>query len=189
MELNQLRCGLFQSFYCYSSIPVVIHRHFVFSWIPPSTSTWMRSVWPATGTPAKLWLKTATRQTHRTRPTTRSTAWSERTTTRSERTLQASEHLFGTPTVISTWMKDTSMEAAKYLIGCIPLWQAVIEAFIKDNMCRSLPSNFRRSVLREFLYKVQQGWDHHFIQHQLLAGIAFDLMFLIYSAKSRLAYL
>ncbi|XP_010786071.1 integrator complex subunit 8 isoform X1 [Notothenia coriiceps] len=35
--------------------------------------------------------------------------------------------------------------------------QAVIEAFIKDNMCRSLPINFRRSVLREFLYKVQQG--------------------------------
>ncbi|KAL3043450.1 hypothetical protein OYC64_003337 [Pagothenia borchgrevinki] len=35
--------------------------------------------------------------------------------------------------------------------------QAVIEAFIKDNMCRSLPNNFRRSVLREFLYKVQQG--------------------------------
>ncbi|KAA8586231.1 hypothetical protein FQN60_007800 [Etheostoma spectabile] len=36
-------------------------------------------------------------------------------------------------------------------------YQAVIEAFIKDNVCRSLPNNFRRSVLREFLYKVQQG--------------------------------
>uniref|UniRef100_A0A8D0AHY4 Integrator complex subunit 8 n=1 Tax=Sander lucioperca TaxID=283035 RepID=A0A8D0AHY4_SANLU len=36
-------------------------------------------------------------------------------------------------------------------------YQAVIEAFIKDNVSRSLPNNFRRSVLREFLYKVQQG--------------------------------
>uniref|UniRef100_A0A3P8N5S9 INTS8 TPR repeats domain-containing protein n=1 Tax=Astatotilapia calliptera TaxID=8154 RepID=A0A3P8N5S9_ASTCA len=35
--------------------------------------------------------------------------------------------------------------------------QAVIEAFIKDNISRSLPNHFRRSVLREFLYKVQQG--------------------------------
>ncbi|KAG7218704.1 hypothetical protein INR49_019767 [Caranx melampygus] len=35
--------------------------------------------------------------------------------------------------------------------------QAVIEAFIKDNVSRSLPNHFRRSVLREFLYKVQQG--------------------------------
>uniref|UniRef100_A0A671YXW1 Integrator complex subunit 8 n=1 Tax=Sparus aurata TaxID=8175 RepID=A0A671YXW1_SPAAU len=34
---------------------------------------------------------------------------------------------------------------------------AVIEAFIKDNVSRSLPNNFRRSVLREFLYKAQQG--------------------------------
>uniref|UniRef100_A0A665TK37 INTS8 TPR repeats domain-containing protein n=1 Tax=Echeneis naucrates TaxID=173247 RepID=A0A665TK37_ECHNA len=37
------------------------------------------------------------------------------------------------------------------------LFQAVIEAFIKDNTTRSLPNHFRRSVLREFLYKVQQG--------------------------------
>lgn len=36
-------------------------------------------------------------------------------------------------------------------------YQAVIEAFIKDNMSHSLPNQFRRSVLREFLYKVQQG--------------------------------
>ncbi|XP_067344918.1 integrator complex subunit 8 isoform X2 [Channa argus] len=36
-------------------------------------------------------------------------------------------------------------------------YQAVIEAFVKDNMSRSLPNHFRRSVLREFLYKVQQG--------------------------------
>uniref|UniRef100_A0A665THL9 INTS8 TPR repeats domain-containing protein n=1 Tax=Echeneis naucrates TaxID=173247 RepID=A0A665THL9_ECHNA len=36
-------------------------------------------------------------------------------------------------------------------------YQAVIEAFIKDNTTRSLPNHFRRSVLREFLYKVQQG--------------------------------
>ncbi|XP_023254972.1 integrator complex subunit 8-like, partial [Seriola lalandi dorsalis] len=35
--------------------------------------------------------------------------------------------------------------------------KAVIEAFIKDNVTRSLPNQFRRSVLREFLYKVQQG--------------------------------
>ncbi|XP_035537798.1 integrator complex subunit 8 [Morone saxatilis] len=36
-------------------------------------------------------------------------------------------------------------------------YQAVIEAFIKDNVSRVLPNNFRRSVLREFLYKVQLG--------------------------------
>ncbi|KAM7373533.1 hypothetical protein PAMP_008377 [Pampus punctatissimus] len=36
-------------------------------------------------------------------------------------------------------------------------YQAVIEAFIKDNVTRSLPNHFRQSVLREFLYKVQQG--------------------------------
>uniref|UniRef100_A0AAQ4Q8U4 INTS8 TPR repeats domain-containing protein n=1 Tax=Gasterosteus aculeatus aculeatus TaxID=481459 RepID=A0AAQ4Q8U4_GASAC len=36
-------------------------------------------------------------------------------------------------------------------------YQAVIEAFIKDNVSRSLPNSFRRSVLREFLYRVQQG--------------------------------
>ncbi|XP_005452886.1 integrator complex subunit 8 isoform X1 [Oreochromis niloticus] len=36
-------------------------------------------------------------------------------------------------------------------------YPAVIEAFIKDNISRSLPNHFRRSVLREFLYKVQQG--------------------------------
>uniref|UniRef100_A0A3B4AF93 INTS8 TPR repeats domain-containing protein n=1 Tax=Periophthalmus magnuspinnatus TaxID=409849 RepID=A0A3B4AF93_9GOBI len=36
-------------------------------------------------------------------------------------------------------------------------YQAVIEAFIKDNISCSLPSHFRRSVLREFMYKVQQG--------------------------------
>uniref|UniRef100_A0A3Q3MYK8 Integrator complex subunit 8 n=1 Tax=Labrus bergylta TaxID=56723 RepID=A0A3Q3MYK8_9LABR len=35
--------------------------------------------------------------------------------------------------------------------------QAVIEAFIKDNVSRNLPIHFRRSVLREYLYKVQQG--------------------------------
>uniref|UniRef100_H2LUR6 Integrator complex subunit 8 n=1 Tax=Oryzias latipes TaxID=8090 RepID=H2LUR6_ORYLA len=35
--------------------------------------------------------------------------------------------------------------------------QAVIEAFIKDNTSHSLPNHFRRSVLREFMYKVQQG--------------------------------
>ncbi|XP_037831693.1 integrator complex subunit 8 isoform X2 [Kryptolebias marmoratus] len=38
-------------------------------------------------------------------------------------------------------------------------YQAVIEAFIRDNTARSLPRHFRRSVLREFLYKVQQGLD------------------------------
>uniref|UniRef100_A0A3Q3WQW2 INTS8 TPR repeats domain-containing protein n=1 Tax=Mola mola TaxID=94237 RepID=A0A3Q3WQW2_MOLML len=36
-------------------------------------------------------------------------------------------------------------------------YKAVIEAFIRDNVSRSLPNHFRRSVLREFLYKVQQG--------------------------------
>lgn len=36
-------------------------------------------------------------------------------------------------------------------------YQAVIKAFIKDNVTRSLPAHFRRSVLREFMYKVQQG--------------------------------
>ncbi|XP_042081336.1 integrator complex subunit 8 isoform X1 [Haplochromis burtoni] len=36
-------------------------------------------------------------------------------------------------------------------------YPAVIEAFIKDNISRSLPNHFRRSILREFLYKVQQG--------------------------------
>uniref|UniRef100_A0A8D3CTA2 INTS8 TPR repeats domain-containing protein n=1 Tax=Scophthalmus maximus TaxID=52904 RepID=A0A8D3CTA2_SCOMX len=36
-------------------------------------------------------------------------------------------------------------------------YQAVIEAFIRDNVTRSLPNHFRRSVLREFLYNVQQG--------------------------------
>ncbi|XP_034016597.1 integrator complex subunit 8 [Thalassophryne amazonica] len=36
-------------------------------------------------------------------------------------------------------------------------YQAVIEAFIKDNVSRSLPNHFRRSVLREIVYKVQQG--------------------------------
>ncbi|XP_067111641.1 integrator complex subunit 8 [Osmerus mordax] len=35
--------------------------------------------------------------------------------------------------------------------------QALIEAFIKDNISRSLPNYFRQSVLREFLHKVQQG--------------------------------
>uniref|UniRef100_A0A8D0AF42 Integrator complex subunit 8 n=1 Tax=Sander lucioperca TaxID=283035 RepID=A0A8D0AF42_SANLU len=38
-------------------------------------------------------------------------------------------------------------------------YQAVIEAFIKDNVSRSLPNNFRRSVLREFLYKVESTLD------------------------------
>ncbi|KAM9738499.1 integrator complex subunit 8 isoform 1-T1 [Menidia menidia] len=36
-------------------------------------------------------------------------------------------------------------------------FQAVIEAFIRDNTSRSLPKHFRRSVLREVLYRVQQG--------------------------------
>lgn len=36
-------------------------------------------------------------------------------------------------------------------------YQAVIDAFIKDNIIRSLPNHFRRSVLREFMYKAQQG--------------------------------
>ncbi|CAF92049.1 unnamed protein product, partial [Tetraodon nigroviridis] len=36
-------------------------------------------------------------------------------------------------------------------------YQAVIEAFIRDNVTHSLPNHFRQSVLREFLYKVQQG--------------------------------
>nr|XP_057903322.1 integrator complex subunit 8 [Doryrhamphus excisus]XP_057903323.1 integrator complex subunit 8 [Doryrhamphus excisus] len=36
-------------------------------------------------------------------------------------------------------------------------YQAVVEAFIKDNANRSLPKHFRRSVLREFLHKAQQG--------------------------------
>lgn len=36
-------------------------------------------------------------------------------------------------------------------------YQAVIEAFIKDNITCCLPTHFRRSVLREFMYKVQQG--------------------------------
>lgn len=35
--------------------------------------------------------------------------------------------------------------------------QALVEAFIKDNVSRSLPNHFRQSVLREFLHKVQQG--------------------------------
>ncbi|XP_077362822.1 integrator complex subunit 8 [Festucalex cinctus] len=36
-------------------------------------------------------------------------------------------------------------------------YQAVVEAFIKDNISRTLPKHFRRSVLREVLYKAQQG--------------------------------
>uniref|UniRef100_A0A4W6DVY0 Integrator complex subunit 8 n=1 Tax=Lates calcarifer TaxID=8187 RepID=A0A4W6DVY0_LATCA len=44
-----------------------------------------------------------------------------------------------------------------YLSVSLPLSQAVIESFIKDNVTRSLPNHFRRSVLREFMYKVQQG--------------------------------
>uniref|UniRef100_A0A667XQN3 Integrator complex subunit 8 n=1 Tax=Myripristis murdjan TaxID=586833 RepID=A0A667XQN3_9TELE len=36
-------------------------------------------------------------------------------------------------------------------------YQALVEAFTKDNITRSLPNHFRRSVLREFLHKVQQG--------------------------------
>ncbi|XP_056154171.1 integrator complex subunit 8 [Lampris incognitus] len=35
--------------------------------------------------------------------------------------------------------------------------QALVEAFVKDNVSRSLPNHFRQSVLREFLHKVQQG--------------------------------
>lgn len=37
------------------------------------------------------------------------------------------------------------------------LFQTVVEAFIKDNVSRTLPKDFRRSVLREVLYKAQQG--------------------------------
>lgn len=36
-------------------------------------------------------------------------------------------------------------------------YQALVAAFVKDNVSRSLPNNFRQSVLREFLHKVQQG--------------------------------
>ncbi|KAM9776216.1 integrator complex subunit 8 isoform 1-T1 [Syngnathus typhle] len=36
-------------------------------------------------------------------------------------------------------------------------YQAVVEAFVKDNVSRALPKHFRRSVLREVLYKAQQG--------------------------------
>ncbi|XP_013880244.1 integrator complex subunit 8 [Austrofundulus limnaeus] len=36
-------------------------------------------------------------------------------------------------------------------------YQALIEAFIRDNTSLSLQRHFRHSVLREFLYKVQQG--------------------------------
>lgn len=36
-------------------------------------------------------------------------------------------------------------------------YQALVEAFIKDNISRSLPNHLRQSVLREFLHKVQQG--------------------------------
>ncbi|KAM9824035.1 integrator complex subunit 8 [Neosynchiropus ocellatus] len=36
-------------------------------------------------------------------------------------------------------------------------YQAVIDIFIKDNISHSLPNQFRRSVLREFMYNVQQG--------------------------------
>uniref|UniRef100_A0A3Q2G1G1 Integrator complex subunit 8 n=1 Tax=Cyprinodon variegatus TaxID=28743 RepID=A0A3Q2G1G1_CYPVA len=35
--------------------------------------------------------------------------------------------------------------------------QAVVEEFIKDNASRCFPAHFRRSVLRELLYRVQQG--------------------------------
>uniref|UniRef100_A0A674ELG1 Integrator complex subunit 8 n=1 Tax=Salmo trutta TaxID=8032 RepID=A0A674ELG1_SALTR len=35
--------------------------------------------------------------------------------------------------------------------------QALVEAFIKDNVSLSLPNHLRQSVLREFLHKVQQG--------------------------------
>ncbi|CDQ59677.1 integrator complex subunit 8 [Oncorhynchus tshawytscha] len=36
-------------------------------------------------------------------------------------------------------------------------YQALVEAFIKDNVSLSLPNHLRQSVLREFLHKVQQG--------------------------------
>ncbi|XP_054592406.1 integrator complex subunit 8 isoform X1 [Nothobranchius furzeri] len=36
-------------------------------------------------------------------------------------------------------------------------YQAVVEAFIKDNSSQSLQNHFRRSILRELQYKVQQG--------------------------------
>ncbi|KAJ8000275.1 hypothetical protein DPEC_G00203150 [Dallia pectoralis] len=36
-------------------------------------------------------------------------------------------------------------------------YPALVEAFIKDNVSLSLPNHFRKSVLREYLHKVQQG--------------------------------
>ncbi|XP_077447317.1 integrator complex subunit 8 isoform X1 [Stigmatopora argus] len=36
-------------------------------------------------------------------------------------------------------------------------YQAVVDAFIKDNVSRTLPQHFRRSILRELLYKAQRG--------------------------------
>uniref|UniRef100_A0A7N8WXH6 Integrator complex subunit 8 n=1 Tax=Mastacembelus armatus TaxID=205130 RepID=A0A7N8WXH6_9TELE len=56
-------------------------------------------------------------------------------------------------------LSDSQMSPYNQINSLIRIhnYQAVIEAFIKDNVTRSLPSHFRRSVLREFLYKVQQG--------------------------------
>lgn len=69
--------------------------------------------------------------------------------------------------------KNQSKSCVVLDISCTSsLWQAVIEAFIKDNVSRSLPNNFRRSVLREFLYKAQQGWDH-------MKSIVYYFIFLI----------
>lgn len=44
-----------------------------------------------------------------------------------------------------------------------------MEAFIKDNANQTLPNHFRQSVLREFLHKAQQGWEH--LHYQMLLTI------------------
>lgn len=108
----------------------------------------MRNVWRVTGTHAKLWLKTVTPQTPKRHPTIRLTVWSGRRTIRSEETLQGHH----------TWCLILRRNPVN--VDIFSLLQAVIDAFIKDNMTLSLPVYFRRSVLREYMYKVQQGWDH-----------------------------
>lgn len=45
----------------------------------------------------------------------------------------------------------------KTCVVCMCLLQALIEAFIKDNIAHSLPNSFRHSVQLELLHKVQQG--------------------------------
>lgn len=37
--------------------------------------------------------------------------------------------------------------------------QALIEAFIRDNVSLNLPNSFRHSIHLELLHKLQQGWD------------------------------